>query len=609
MSVRHSEQSQHELVTIVARMAAAMCYEPCYSVEIVPCPDLGACVGRVGFSSAGDSSEVAARPANLVVVTTGEPLSDATVGTAVQDDDTCTIGGGAYEVMLAYRRSGEDGVSRVAGNFAGFLIDRAQTKCLLFNDRYGIERIFLHTDGPRTLFSSEAKAILAVAPHTRAFDTTGLAEFLACGCTLGARSLFRDVEVLDGGMLMTFSSAEAAVRRRYFNRATLEEMAPVSRTQFLEGFSESLRSAVNNSVSRAAVGVSLTGGLDSRMIMASLDAPQGTVPCYTFGSMYRTTFDVHGGRQVAACCGQPHHVLELGSKFLADIRQHLERSVYISDGYVGLSGAAELYLNRTARSIALSRMTGNWGGELMRGVRAFKCVLPKAEFIHSSLMQQMSESAAAFASAGPSHPLSFALFHQLPFQGFGRHAIERSQVLMRSPFLATEVVTWLYRAPASVRASTECASAIISRRPELLAVPTDAGCLGTGAASVRFVRRAYRRAMAKTEYLTSHGAPNWVAALAASLPSRIMETRFLGRDKFQHFRLWIRNEFAAFVRETLVLDSKGDMERWFDMRRVVAMVEDHIAGRGNHTEEIDKLMTIALAQRTLLTRFEDVRSR
>ena len=123
------------------------------------------------------------------------------------------------------------------------------------------------------------------SPHGHAHSNPiGLAEFLASGCTLGPRSLFRDIEVLEPGMMVTFDRAGVR-RRRLFKAEDLEGLAPVDGTQFLEGFAESLRAAVDRSVtSSPAVAVSLTGGLDSRMLMASLDKPPGSVPCYTFGT-------------------------------------------------------------------------------------------------------------------------------------------------------------------------------------------------------------------------------------------------------------------------------------------------------------------------------------
>ena len=95
---------------------------------------------------------------------------------------------------------------------------------MLFNDRYGVERLFVHTHNGRCYFASEAKAILAVAPQGRRWMPMGLAEWLSAGCTIGARSLFKDVEVLDGGSALIFDAGREPARTRYFDRAALEQL-------------------------------------------------------------------------------------------------------------------------------------------------------------------------------------------------------------------------------------------------------------------------------------------------------------------------------------------------------------------------------------------------
>ena len=40
------------------------------------------------------------------------------------------------------------------------------------------------------------------------------------------------------------------------------------------------------------VGLSLTAGLDTRMIMAWHKPPQGSLPCYSFGGIFRESQDV-----------------------------------------------------------------------------------------------------------------------------------------------------------------------------------------------------------------------------------------------------------------------------------------------------------------------------
>jgi hypothetical protein len=108
-----------------------------------------------------------------------------------------------------------------------------------------------------------------------------------------------------------------------------------------------------------------------------------------------------------------------------------------------------------------------------------------------------------------------------------------------------------------------------------------------------------RRSVVKAEYLTSHGAPDWLAKVSSALPSRVLETRFLGVDKFHHFRFWTRRQLAGLVRDTLSGPDRDALATWFDTRRVSQMVAEHIDGRANHTDAIDRLLTMAVARRTL----------
>jgi len=75
-------------------------------------------------------------------------------------------------------------------------------------------------------------------------------------------------------------------------------------------------------------------------------------------------------------CGQPHQVIPVGKEFLARFPHYAERAVYLTDGCVDMSRAPDLYLNERAREIAPVRMTGNYGGEVLRRVRTFKPVEP-----------------------------------------------------------------------------------------------------------------------------------------------------------------------------------------------------------------------------------------
>ena len=587
---------------VLGRMAAAMMYEPFYTSDLRAFPEAGAWIGRVGHRmrpTAEDAVMPGGTPESAVaVMTAGEPRSlDALTG--AEDAPMLAYGPGASAAAGRYLREGVPGLE--SGDFAGVLVDRRLRHCFVFNDRFGAERIFIHRTADRTYFASEAKAILAVAPATRSLQAQGLAELLSCGGTLGRTSLFSGIDVLDAGSLLTFQAGVPVAARSGLGWSTVEGGEPQGEREFVRDFIDALTTSVERASALApAAAISLTGGLDSRMIMASLPESDVLAPCYTFAGMYRDSFDVIVARRVAASCGHPFHALVLGKSFLTNLADLLERSVYIADGYLGLSGAAELFVNQQARTQAPARITGNWGGELLRGVRAFKYVPPRSNYVRPHVMDEVRKSARLFADADAAtpNPLSYTLLRQLPVQGYGRNAIERSQVLIRSPFLDTRVVNLLYRAAPTLRSSNVLTSSVIGRRPALMEIATDLGRLGPAGLRGE-VRRSYRTGLAKAEYFVSHGAPDWIVKATANPFGRVVERHILGRHKFQHFRRWLRDDLSAYVRQSLS-DSAADLSPWLDAAALRTMAERHIAGRANHTDELDQALTLAATLRTLL---------
>lgn len=505
----------------------------------------------------------------------------------------------SYLVHL-YEELGDKFFGDLNGCFSGFLIDRRQGKSFLFNDRFGMHRIFIHHGKDGFFFSSEAKALLAVLPETRVFDPKGLCQLLTCGCTLGERSLFKGIEVLPGGSLLEFTNGRLLRKTQYFDRTVWEGQTRLSETEFISRFTEMLPRVTHKYISSLGpVGMSLTGGLDSRMLMACLDPSPGSFPCYTFGSMYRDTFDVKVARRVAGQCGQTHQVLVLGEDFLAKLPGYLEKSVFLSDGYLGLSGAAELYANSLARDIASVRLTGNWGSELLRGVRAFKFAAPGSDILHPDLHEFVEEARNTFNRMNGMSRVSFVPFQQAPHQSYGRLSIERSQVTPRTPFLDNEVVGLCYQAPETCNGFA-FAEAIISHcRPDLLTIPTDRGFLGIDGILISAGRRAYREALFKAEYWIGHGAPDWLMRRSHLLRLLRLEEHLLGRHKFYHLRLWMCKYLSSQIREILTYDSRSALRPYINHKKLEEILDDHFQERKNYTAEIDNILTLALTCKLL----------
>src|SRR5271157_1364308 len=90
------------------------------------------------------------------------------------------------------------------GQFHGLLTDRPRGTATLFNDRYGMHRIYYHESKEAFYFAAEAKAILSVRPELRSPDPRGFGGFVACGCVLENRTVFEKMHVLPGAAAWVF---------------------------------------------------------------------------------------------------------------------------------------------------------------------------------------------------------------------------------------------------------------------------------------------------------------------------------------------------------------------------------------------------------------------
>jgi asparagine synthase (glutamine-hydrolysing) len=579
-------------------MLASMHYEDFYSTGAYSNPELSVYIAWTCHPrSFCDCLPAANQAKDIILFFVGEVFEDKNqfVGSKNENGEN-----NLERLIRMYEDCREKFFEKLNGWFSGLLIDTRLRKVFLFNDRYGMHRVFMHENKNGIYFSSEAKALLAVLPDTRAFDPKGLGEFLTCGTTLGSNSLYENVSILPPASLWAFKNGECEKKNRYFTQQEWVGQGRLDEKKVSYNVVEAFGSFVKRYTrGPLAVGVSLTGGLDSRMIMACLDTRDGKFPCYTFGSMYRDTFDVQTAREVARACGQPHHVLVLGEQFLRDFPSYLEKAVYISDGYIGLSGAAELFVNSLARNLAPVRLTGNYGGELLRGVRTFKCEIPRGSLVNPDFKQDLHEAKRTFQELEKKDPVTLTLFHQAPSQGYGRLTIERSQVILRTPFMDNDLVKLVYQAlPHLLKGEKLCAAIISQYNPNLAKIPTDRGLLCSDSRLKSLVRQLYRKGLIKGEYLSNHGMPNWVAAISRYGFGGILERSFLGRDKFQHFRLWIQKYFASYIGDILIAGSR-DLGKVFNGRQVESMVREHADGKKNYIYEIDKLLTLILARNTL----------
>ena len=526
-----------------------------------------------------------------------------------EDYSRCTS-----SAAMAVRSNGQDGPAYLLqrskddhafpaslnGRFQGLLLDGPARRTLLFNDRYGMHRVYYHESSDAFYFAAEAKAILAVCPELRRADPRALGDLASCGCVLENRSLFDGLKILPPGSAWTFRPDASIQKSFYFQPQEWEEQTPLEHEEYYQAlkcvFTRNLPRYFDG---RERIGMSLTGGFDTRMVMAWQKCPAGTLPCYTFGSAFRENRDVIIARRVARACEQPHEVIVAGGDLLRDFPRYAERTVYLTDGCTSVNHAPVLYSNENARAIAPVRMTGNYGDQIILRLRAFKPSRLTPSLFHPDFAVYVNAGFKAYHAATDTHPLTFAAFRQAPWFHYGLAALEHTQLTLRTPYLDNDFVRTNYRAPRSAVTSNEMRLRLIAEgNPVLRQIATDRASSSSIRIAAALVH-AYQELTFKAEYAYDYGMPP-LAARADHLVSWMhLERLFLGRHKYYHFRVWYRDALSRYVREML-LDDRTLSRPYWDRRSVEAVVRGHLEDGRNYTAEIHTLLTVELIHRLLI---------
>lgn len=487
------------------------------------------------------------------------------------------------------------------GRFHGLLTDRNRRTTTLFNDRYGMHRIYYHESKEAFYFAAEAKAILAVCPELRRMDPRSMGEFVACGCVLENRTLFSGIHVLPCAATWTFLNGFAKEKKTYFEPREWEDQPHLESEQYYKEIREVFsRNLPRYFKTREQIGMSLTGGVDTRMIMAWQKSPPGSLPCYTFGGMFRDCQDVLLARQVARVCGQSHEVISVGKEFLLRFSHYAARTVYLTDGCVEVGYSPDLYINERVREIAPVRMTGNYGDQILRRFRAFKPAELASGLLRPDFVSYVRQAEETYTRILQGHPLSFAVFRQAPWHYYGLLALEQTQLSLRSPFMDNDLVRTVFRGPEPSFANNDVRLRLIAEgNAALRRIPTDRGIGGSSGPLSTALSHSLLEFLFKAEYAYDVGMPQWLARTDHLLSFLCLEHIFLGRHKFHHFRVWYRDILSSYVRDML-LDPRSLSRPYLEPHGLEAIVEGHLKGNRNYTTEIHKILTLELIQRLFI---------
>lgn len=201
-----------------------------------------------------------------------------------------------------YREEGLSFAKRLNGSFALAIEDLADGALHLVSDRLGTRNVYLHLSKGRLSFATRLEAIRRVNPSIAdKVDGAALAVFLAFGRPLGP-TMLEGVRMLPSACALTYDGA-ALEERRYWKPSFSYSANRLSFEENARRLCRAVDAAAADSVRGwDSIGLLLSGGLDSRMVLSSLEGHD--VTCYT--ACDRRNLETRVAEKVARRAGAAH---------------------------------------------------------------------------------------------------------------------------------------------------------------------------------------------------------------------------------------------------------------------------------------------------------------
>lgn len=181
---------------------------------------------------------------------------------------------GDTEVILkAYAEWGEDVPKHLLGMFAFAIWDMRKKTLFLARDRMGIKPLYYAADGKSFRFASNTQALLTTPGIDTSLDPLAIHNLFSLHAVVPApRTVLNGIRKLQPAHSLTIHADGRQELKRYWNLVARRPSEPRTEQEWIDAIHASLKTAVRrrNNIADVPVGVLLSGGLDSSLLVGLL---------------------------------------------------------------------------------------------------------------------------------------------------------------------------------------------------------------------------------------------------------------------------------------------------------------------------------------------------
>lgn len=271
------------------------------------------------------------------------------------------------------------------GVFCAAVFDEQANELLLINDRTGSYPIYWFSTAAGFAFASELRAVLRAHPHP-ALNPAAVADLLKFGFPMGDKTLAAGVEMLPAGAMLRYQSASGTVSLEgYGSIAELFRQSNIDKAAYDNAVEHAFAGAMDRALAGPhRYGLSLSGGLDTRVMLSALDHLGRSREVSTFTLGGRGCADEVIANQLARMGGTKHKFVALDDHYLEDLLPTATRMVSLTDGMYVSHGFTEMLALQGFENADSNVLLRGHGGELAKASTAWPLHTDKRIFGISS---------------------------------------------------------------------------------------------------------------------------------------------------------------------------------------------------------------------------------
>jgi asparagine synthase (glutamine-hydrolysing) len=271
-------------------------------------------------------------------------------------------------IIHGYKQWGTEVFNHLNGMFGVAIWDAKNQRLIVARDAMGIKLIYYRIDDGQLSFGSEIRPILETIEAKPQVDPVALNLFLRFRYTPSPLTIFHGIRKLAPGTMLVAENGGCDERRWYnytrlpfFNHKTADDAA--------QDLLELYRAAVRRHLlSDVPVGILLSGGLDSGLLLALMNEQGGPWPAYTIG--YGKTFkddELVDAAETASVLGARHVTVTLER---AEFERSLPNIVECLEEPIATSSIVPMYfVSQRARQDVKVALIGQGPDELFGGYK------------------------------------------------------------------------------------------------------------------------------------------------------------------------------------------------------------------------------------------------